>query len=100
MDTPKELIQANDLQRGGQYSASRSLYTRFFEKNPTHPLRFKCLFEVADNLYYEGRYAEASEAYQTFLNYCENQQEISDEEAGWIVAYIKLANSRIHSCKS
>ena len=100
MDTPQELIQANDLQRGGHYSASRSLYARFFEENPTHPLRFKCLFEVADNLYYEERYAEASEAYQTFLNYCENQQEISDEEAGWIVAYIKLANSRIHSCKS
>ena len=71
------------------------LYARFFEEKPTHPLRFKCLFEVADNLFYEGRYAEASAAYRTFLNYCEEQQEISDEEAYWIDAYIRLTNSRI-----
>lgn len=97
LDTPQELIRANDLQRGGHYAASGKLYARFFEENPKHPLRFKCLFEVADNLYYEKRYAEALEVYQTFIHYCEGQQDISDEEAGWIDAYIKLANSRIDS---
>ena len=97
MDTPQELIRANDLQRGGHYAASGKLYARFFKKNPTHPLRFKCLFEVADNLYYEERYAEALDAYQAFINYCAGQQNTSDEEAGWIDAYIKLANSRIYS---
>ena len=97
MDTPQELIRANELQRGGHYAASGKLYARFFEENPSHPLRFKCLFEVADNLYYEERYAEASSAYQMFIKYCGDQKDISDEEAGWIDAYIKLANSRIDS---
>ena len=97
MDTPQELIRANDLQRGGHYAASGKLYARFFEENPSHPLQFKCLFEVADNLYYEERYAEALDAYHAFINYCAGQQNISDEEADWIDAYIKLANSRIYS---
>ena len=96
LDIPQELIYANDLQRGGQYKASRERYTRFLDENPTHPLRFKSLFEVADNLFYEKQYAKATDAYRAFIRYCESQQNVTSEEQGWIETYLKLADSRMH----
>lgn len=52
-EVPQQLVFANDLQRGGEYAASRKCYRQFFEEHPVHILRFKALFEIGDNYYYE-----------------------------------------------
>ena len=96
---PEELIRANELQKIGDYRLSGMLYKNFFYCNPQHPLRFKALFEVADNLFHAGSYRDAKKAYETFLSYCAQQTEVSEEEAGWISAYTKLSYSRIKSMK-
>ena len=92
---PDELIKANELQKIGDYRLSRTLYQKFFDCNPHHPLRFKALFEVADNLFHAGFYRDARNGYESFLSYCAEQTEVSEEEAGWVDAYTNLACSRI-----
>ena len=92
---PDELIQANEQQKIGDYKLSRRLYQKFFDYNPQHPLRFKALFEVADNFFYAGCYQDARNGYELFLSYCAEQRNLSEEESGWISAYIKLSHSRI-----
>lgn len=47
--------------------------TASFECNDTHPLRFKALFEVADNYYHAKDYKSAKSGYKNFLEYCSNQ---------------------------
>jgi len=92
---PDELIKANELQKIGDYKLSRTLYQKFFDCNPQHPLRFKALFEVADNFFHAGCYQDAKNGYEFFLSYCAEQKEVSVEESGWVNAYTKLAYSRI-----
>lgn len=92
---PDELVQANELQKIGDYKLSGSLYQKFFECNPQHPLRFKALFEMADNLFHAGCYRDAKNGYERFLAYCDEQESLSEEELGWISAYTKLSYSRI-----
>lgn len=92
---PDELIRANELQKIGDYKLSRNLYQKFFDCNPEHPLRFKALFEVADNFFHAGYYQDAKNGYELFLSYCAEQEKLSDEETGWVDAYTKLAYSRI-----
>lgn len=92
---PDELVQANELQKIGDYKLSGSLYQKFFECNPQHSLRFKALFEVADNLFYAGHYQDAKNGYELFLSYCAEQRSLSEEESGWVSAYTKLSHSRI-----
>ena len=81
---PPELVFANDLQRGGHYATSGKIYQKFFDEYPSHPLRFKCLYEVADNLFYEKKYRMAKEAYHKFMTYCEQQDVITEDERSWI----------------
>ena len=97
---PDELIQANELQKMGDYKLSRRLYQKFFDYNQQHPLRFKALFEVADNFFHAGCYQEARNGYDLFLSYCAEQSNLSEEELGWISAYTKLAYSRIKTIES
>lgn len=59
-----------------------------------HPLRFKALFEVADNYYHAGDYRSAIQGYQKFLDCCSSQLDTT-EERGWIDAYTKLSRSRL-----
>lgn len=92
---PNELIQANELQKMGDYKLSGRFYQKFFDDNPEHPLRFKALFEVADNLFHAGCYRDAKNGYELFLSYCVKQRNLSEEEAGWVRAYTKLSQSRI-----
>lgn len=92
---PNELIQANELQKMGDYKLSGRFYQKFFDDNPEHPLRFKALFEVADNFFHAGCYEEARNGYKLFLSYCAKQRNLSEEELGWICAYTKLSHSRI-----
>lgn len=94
---PDELVQANELQKIGDYKLSGKLYKKFFDCNPQHPLRFKALFEVADNLFHAGYYQDAEKAYETFLSYTVQQKDLSEEEAGWVSAYTKLSHSRIRT---
>lgn len=94
-DIPEILIRAQELQKGGDYTYSRKLYKEFFECNDTHPLRFKALFEVADNYYHAKDYKLAKQAYEVFLTYCSNQNIVTGEERGWIDAYTKLTYSRL-----
>lgn len=92
---PNELILANELQKIGDYKLSRHLYQKFFDENPHHPLRFKALFEVADNFFHAKYYQDAKNGYELFLSYCAKQRHLSEEELGWIHAYTKLSYSRI-----
>lgn len=92
---PDELIKANELQKIGDYQLSQRLYQKFFDCNPQHPLRFKALFEVADNYFHAGCYQDAKKGYELFLSYCSEQKNLSEEESGWVDAYTKLAHSRI-----
>lgn len=96
---PKELILANELQKIGDYELSRKTYQDFFDANPMHILRFKALFEVADNLYHAGRYVEARQGYLKFLEYCASQEDLSADESGWVEAYTDLSNSRLRTIK-
>ncbi|MCR4903742.1 MAG: tetratricopeptide repeat protein [Butyrivibrio sp.] len=93
----EELIQANEYQKIGDYKLSAKIYQQFFNDNPDHPMRFKALFEVADNLYHDKKYDEAKKQYQFFLSYCADQQQITSEEKGWVDAYTKLAYSRLEN---
>ena len=97
VSVPEELIQANELQKIGDYELSRKVYLNFFVANPEHIMRFKALFEVADNLFHAGRYAEAQQGYKKFLEYCSSQKKFTADEAGWVKAYTELSNSRIQS---
>lgn len=94
-DIPQILVFANDLQRAGDYGSSRKYYEKFLVENPAHCLRFKALFEIADNFYYEKNYREARKAYEDFQTYCRTQQDLTEYEAGWVQAYTKLAESRL-----
>lgn len=93
-DIPEMLILAQALQKAGEYKRSRDIYMQFFTTHPKHFMRFKALFEVADNLYYEKKYDEAVECYNNFLNYCNEQDDLTDEEISWINAYKELTKSR------
>ena len=97
IEIPDEHVFANDLQRGGYYVASGKIYQRFFDEHPDHPLRFKCLYEVGDNLFYEKKYAAARKTYQEFIAYCARQEHITEEEQSWVDAYVKMSESRIRS---
>lgn len=99
-DVPEELIRAQEFQKAGDYLLSMRLYRRFFEENIGHELRFKALFEVADNYYHARKYTEAKQAYIYFLEYCSNQKTITLEEQKWIDAYVTLTHSRIKSIHS
>ena len=94
-DIPDILIRAQELQKAGDYTYSCKLYKQFWENNDVHPLRFKALFEVADNYYHAGDYRSAMQGYQEFLDYCSTQLDTTTEERGWIDAYTKLAHSRL-----
>ena len=94
-EIPEMLIQAQELQKAGDYTYSRRLYKEFFESNNTHPLRFKALFEVADNYYHAKDYKSAKKAYLDFLEYCSDQENTAEEEYGWIDAYTRLTKSRL-----
>lgn len=93
-EIPEILIKAQEMQKIGDYRLSMKMYKKFFENNPDHPLRFKALFEVADNCFHAGDYVNAKGKYERFLEYCAEQQ-ISFEERGWVEEYSKLAKSRI-----
>lgn len=93
---PEILIKAQEFQKAGDYALSRKLYKNFFYNSPNHVLRFKALFEVADNYYYARDYDSALQYYRKFISYCKNQNKITSEEQNWICAYIKLAYSRIN----
>ena len=95
IDSPEMLIRAQELQKGGDYTYSRKLYNEFFECNDTHPLRFKALFEVTDNYFHAKDYKTAKHGYEEFLEYCSVQEDVTEQESGWIDAYTKLANSRL-----
>lgn len=83
------------MQKIGDYKLSGKLYQKFFDDNPQHPLRFKALFEVADNFFHAGHYQDAKCRYELFLSYCTEQENLSEEEFGWIHAYTMLSYSRI-----
>ena len=51
VSVPEELIQANELQKIGDYELSRKVYQNFFVANPEHIMRFKALFEVTDTFF-------------------------------------------------
>ncbi|URZ14072.1 tetratricopeptide repeat protein [Clostridium felsineum] len=91
----QELILAQELQKSREYKRSRELYMHFFIEHPKHYLRFKALFEVADNLYYEKKYDEAVKSYNKFLNYCDEQYKLTSQEISWVNAYKNLSYSRI-----
>ena len=94
-EVPNSLVMAQTFQKAHDYSLSRKLYKDFFDNNPHHPLRFKALFEVADNLFYEKKYTEALKAYEDFISYCKAVDKPSLKDLGWINAYTALAHSRI-----
>jgi len=94
-EIPEDLILAQALQKSRQYSLSRKLYADFFAGNPTHYLRFKALFEIADNWFHEKKYKEAEKAYIVFMEYCKAEENLSEEELSWIEAYRKLSESRL-----
>ena len=56
---------------------------------------FQALFEVADNYYHVKDYKSAKHGYEDFLEYCSVQENVTEQESGWIDAYTKLANSRL-----
>lgn len=92
---PYMLIEAQELQKAGEYKYSRDMYMRFFKDNPRHYMRFKALFEAADNLYYEKNYSRAKEGYNYFLKYCGGQNNLSEQESSWVSAYKALAERRL-----
>ncbi len=98
-EVPEILLQAQELQKAGDYGLSKKLYRRFFEENPEHPLRFKALFEVADNCYHAADYSDAEQGYRFFLSYCLEQNNVSEEEHKWIDAYMALSYSRLENIK-
>lgn len=98
-ELPQSLVIAQAFQKAYNYSLSRKLYKEFFDTHPHHPLRYKALFEVADNLFYEKRSTEALKAYEDFIAYCKAAKKPSSEELGWINAYTALANSRIKNIR-
>lgn len=97
---PESLILAQNLQKARAYSSSRGLYKKFFDNNPGHYLRFKALFEVADNWFHEKKYANAEAGFTEFIKYCDSQQSLTEEEKGWVKYYRQLALSRIKEIKS
>lgn len=92
---PEELILAQELQKAREFQLSRNCFQAFFNANPSHCLRFKALYEVADNYFHEGLYPDAQKAYIKFLDYCKEQSKITEAEKGWISAYTALAFSRM-----
>ena len=93
-EIPEILVKAQEMQKIGDYRLSLKLYREFFENNPSHPMRFKALFEVADNYYHAGAYDNAQIGYENFLDYC-GEQHLSSEESGWVKEYSRLAHSRL-----
>ena len=94
---PEDLIFAQELQKARDYSSSRKLYKDFFDNNPDHYLRFKALFEVADNWYHQKNYEFAQKAFLKFIEYCNSQINLTEQENDWIKYYKRLAISRINS---
>lgn len=98
-DVPESLVLAQELQKARDYHNSRHLYKQFFDNNPKHHLRFKALFEVADNWFHEKKYTNAGAAFVKFIEYCDNQQSLTEKEKEWIKYYKRLALSRIEAIK-
>lgn len=92
---PEMLVIAQELQKAREYERSRDMYMKFFNTHPKHCMRFKALFEAADNLYYEEKYKEAAKAYNKFLKYCDEEDNPTDEEKSWIDAYKELSGRRL-----
>ena len=92
---PALLILANDLQRAGEFAASRKCYQQYLEEYPGTCLCYKALFEVADNYFYEKEKEKARKAYGDFLAYCKEQPPATEEETGWVKAYTALTKSRL-----
>ncbi len=99
VDIPEILVLAQELQKARDYYNSRNLYKKFFDNNPNHYLRFKALFEVADNWFHEKKYSNAEVAFVEFINYCDKQQSLTEQENDWIKYYRQLAMSRIKNIK-
>lgn len=97
---PQILIQAQELQKNKDFINSIKLYTKFFKENPINYMRFKALFEIADNWYYQEQYKQAYEAYTEFLCYCKEQKNITEQEKSWVDAYCELAKKRIQTIKA
>jgi len=97
---PQSLVMAQAFQKARDYSLSRKLYKEFFETHPNHHLKFKALFEIADNLFYEKKFTEALKAYEDFITYCSAVNNTSSDESGWINAYVALAHSRMKTIKT
>ncbi len=91
----EDLIRAQEFQKAGEYFLSMRLYRKFFDENPEHELRFKALFEVADNYFHAKQYKSAKVEYEKFVEYCSKQNNVEECEQGWIDAYVALAHSRI-----
>ncbi len=94
-NVPQELVFANDMQRAGDYQLSRKYYKKFLLESPTHPLRFKAFFEIADNYFYENNFVKTREVYRQFQVYCKAQVQLTEEESGWVDAYSRLVMSRL-----
>lgn len=92
---PTELLLAQEYQKLHHYQLSRDLYTIFFENNTHHHLRFKALFEVADNWFHEGECDKALSSYHGFIEYCDSQDGLTEVEQDWVNAYKRLTYSRI-----
>lgn len=50
---------------------------------------------MADNYYHAKDYKSAKHGYEDYLEYCSVQEDVTEQESGWIDAYTKLANSRL-----
>lgn len=71
------------------------MYEEFFLNNQSHVLRFKALFEIADNIFYEGKYILAEKKYLEFIEYCISQDVCTKTEHSLVEAYVKLAKRRL-----
>lgn len=96
IDVPQILIRAQEFQKFKQYDISRKLYYEFFTLNSNHPLRFKALFEIAENYFYEKNYKMALRAYLDYEQYCNSHITLSTEEELWIKGYKKLLETRFN----
>ena len=92
---PQAIIFAQELQKSGDYIYSRKIYEEFFLNNQNHALRFKALFEIADNIFYEGKYILAEKKYLEFMEYCMSQDVSTETAHSLVEAYVKLAKRRL-----